>query len=79
MLALVERCTDQGYRQMIAVIGDSGNRASIGFHEALGFRHAGTLTAIGYKHDRWVDSVLMTLPLGDGDTSPPGGGHHAGR
>ena len=71
MATLVERCTDLGYRQMIAVIGDSGNRASISFHETLGFRHAGTLTSIGYKFDRWVDSVLMVLPLGEGDRSPP--------
>lgn len=71
MNALVERCTGLGYRQMIAVIGDSGNRESIGFHETLGFRHVGTLPSVGYKFDRWVDSVLMILPLGEADHSLP--------
>ena len=69
--ALVERCAALGYRQMIAVIGDSDNAASIGFHKRHGFRHAGTLPAAGYKFDRWVDSVLMIRPLGDGDASRP--------
>ena len=68
---LVERCAALGYRQMLAVIGDSGNAASIGFHRRHGFRHAGTLPSVGYKFDRWVDSVLMIRPLGDGDASPP--------
>lgn len=68
---LIERCTALGYRQMLAVIGDSGNAASIGFHKRHGFRHAGTLPSVGYKFDRWVDSVLMIRPLGNGDTSPP--------
>lgn len=71
MEALVARCTALGYRQMIAVIGDSDNAASIGFHEKHGFRHAGTLPAVGYKFDRWVDSVLMIRPLGEGDRSSP--------
>ena len=69
--ALMERCAALGYRQMIAVIGDSGNAASIGFHKRHGFRHAGTLPAVGYKFDRWMDSVLMIRPLGDGDGSRP--------
>ena len=69
--ALIERCTALGYRQMLAVIGDSDNAASIGFHERHGFRHAGTLPSVGYKFDRWVDSVLMIRPLGDGDESLP--------
>lgn len=68
---LVERCAALGYRQMLAVIGDSANAASIGFHRRHGFRHAGTLPSVGYKFDRWVDSVLMIRPLGDGDASPP--------
>jgi phosphinothricin acetyltransferase len=57
---------------MVAVIGDSGNAASIGLHSALGFRMAGTLRSIGFKHGRWVDSVLMQRDLGVGDRSPPG-------
>ena len=68
---LIARCTSLGYRQMIAVIGDSGNAPSIGFHARHGFRHAGTLPAVGYKFDRWVDSVLMIRPLGDGAASSP--------
>ena len=68
---LIARCTALGYRQMIAAIGDSGNAASIGFHARHGFRHAGTLPAVGYKFDRWVDSVLMIRPLGDGAGSSP--------
>lgn len=68
---LIERCTAMGYRQMVAVIGDSANRASIDFHTRHGFRPAGTLPAVGYKFDRWVDSVLMVRPLGEGDRSRP--------
>lgn len=69
---LIEDCSAQGYRQMIAVIGDSGNTGSIGLHGALGFRHAGTLHAAGFKLGRWVDSVLMQRALGQGDSTPPG-------
>ena len=68
---LIERCTALGYRQMVAVIGDSANHASIGFHTRHGFRPAGVLPAVGYKFERWVDSVLMARPLGEGDRSPP--------
>lgn len=68
---LVERCAAAGYRQMVAVIGDSGNAASLGLHEQAGFRRAGLLPAVGFKHGRWIDSVLMQRPLGDGDTTPP--------
>jgi phosphinothricin acetyltransferase len=56
---------------MIAVIGDSANAASIGLHAALGFRLAGTLPSVGFKFGRWVDSVLMVRPLGDGDATRP--------
>ena len=69
--ALIERCTAQGYRQMIAVIGDSANRASIDFHARHGFRPAGVLPSVGYKFGRWVDSVLMVRPLGAGDGAAP--------
>lgn len=71
--ALVERCTAQGLRLMIAVIGDSANAASIGLHRAMGFQPAGVLPATGWKHGRWVDTVLMTRPLGEGATTPPVG------
>lgn len=68
---LIVRCTAAGRRQMIAVIGDSGNAASIGLHARHGFRVAGMLPSVGYKFGRWVDSVLMILPLGDGDFTDP--------
>jgi phosphinothricin acetyltransferase len=72
LAALIARCEAAGLRQMVAVIGDSGNAGSIGLHEALGFRRIGTLEAIGWKHGRWVDSVLMQRALGTGGNSPPG-------
>jgi phosphinothricin acetyltransferase len=53
------------------VIGDSANHASIRLHASCGFRHAGLLPAIGWKHERWLDSVLMVLPLGVGASEPP--------
>ncbi len=68
---LIERSEALGYRQMIAVIGDSANAASIGLHASLGFLRVGTLRSIGYKHQRWVDSVLMQRALGPGDGTPP--------
>jgi L-amino acid N-acyltransferase YncA len=67
---LIERCAKTGCRQMVAVIGDSGNIASITLHEQLGFRHVGILTAIGFKQGRWVDSVLMQRALGEGADRP---------
>jgi len=74
LTALIERTTAWGARQMIAVIGDSANAGSIGLHASLGFRMVGTFRSIGFKHQRWVDSVMMQLALGDGDTSDPPGG-----
>jgi phosphinothricin acetyltransferase len=69
--ALVARCAAQGLRLMVAVIGDSANAPSIGLHTACGFTMVGKLPAVGWKFDRWVDSVLMTRPLGEGATTPP--------
>lgn len=69
--ALIARCEAAGFRLMVAVIGDSDNAPSIGLHGACGFAHAGMLPAVGWKHGRWVDSVLMTRPLGVGATCPP--------
>ena len=60
-----------GYRQVIAVIGDSANIGSIALHARLGFLRVGTLRSTGYKFGRWVDSVLMQRPLGPGDGAPP--------
>ncbi|HEY7243096.1 MAG TPA: GNAT family N-acetyltransferase [Xanthobacteraceae bacterium] len=60
-----------GYRQMIAIIGDSANAASIELHRAAGFRMVGTFDNVGFKLGRWLDSVLMQRPLGSGATTPP--------
>jgi len=68
---LLRRCEALGYRQVVAVIGDSANAASINLHAAFGFLRVGTLRSVGYKLGRWVDSVLMQRPLGPGDGSPP--------
>ncbi len=72
LAALIEATTALGCRQMIAVIGDSANSASIGLHAALGFEPAGVLRSVGWKHGRWLDSVLMQRPLGPGDATAPG-------
>lgn len=70
--AVVEAAIAAGCRQMIAVIGDSANAASIGVHRRLGFEHVGVLSAVGFKFGRWVDSVLMQRTLGPGaETLPP--------
>jgi phosphinothricin acetyltransferase len=69
--ALIAACEAAGCRQMIAVIGDSANHASIRLHERFGFARAGLLPAVGWKFERWVDSVLMQRALGAGDTTPP--------
>ncbi|MGE5615874.1 MAG: N-acetyltransferase family protein [Bacillota bacterium] len=69
--ALIERCTALGYRQMIAVIGDSAHEASIALHASCGFLRVGTLRSVGFKFGRWVDSVLMQRPLASGDGTPP--------
>jgi phosphinothricin acetyltransferase len=69
---LIDISTGLGKRQMIAVIGDSGNHASVRLHRACGFELVGTFRSIGFKHGRWVDTVLMQRPLGVGDRSLPG-------
>ena len=71
MARLIAECTRRGYRQMIAVIGDSQQTPSIGLHRAMGFEMTGTMKSVGYKFGRWVDGVVMQLPLGPGDTTPP--------
>lgn len=71
LTALIERCEALGYRQMVAVIGDSAHAASINLHAAAGFVRVGTLRSVGFKLGRWVDSVLMQRPLGAGDASRP--------
>jgi L-amino acid N-acyltransferase YncA len=68
---LIVESEARGYRQMIAVIGDSAQHASIALHAALGFRMVGTFEAVGWKFDRWLDSVLMQRPLGQGAAGEP--------
>ena len=68
---IIVRSTALGMRQMVAVIGDTDNAASIGLHRALGFQMIGTLPAIGFKFGRWIDSVLMQRALGPGQTTLP--------
>ena len=63
---VIDACTAQGKRQMVAVIGDSGNAGSIGVHRSLGFEHAGVLKNAGWKFDRWLDVVMMQRELGPG-------------
>ncbi len=63
MEALLPRAAACGFRQMVAVIGDSGNASSIALHRAIGFDSVGTLTAVGWKFGRWVDVVLMQRAL----------------
>jgi len=74
LAALIEAAGALGFRQMIAVIGDSTKQAaSVGLHEALGFRHVGILQDVGFKHGRWLDTVLMERALGEGSTTRPRG------
>ncbi len=70
LAALMTAATDQGFRQMVAVIGGA-EPASIALHAALGFEHAGRLPAMGWKAGRWLDSVYMQIALGDGSSTSP--------
>jgi phosphinothricin acetyltransferase len=65
LTSLLARCADSGARQVIAVIADSGAEASAALHRGCGFTDAGRLTEVGFKHGRWVDTVLMQRELGD--------------
>jgi phosphinothricin acetyltransferase len=67
---LIARCEAWGARQMVAVIGDSANAASIALHAKLGFRHAGRVEHVGWKFERWLDVVFMQRPLGCGAAAP---------
>lgn len=71
---VIAMCEEQGFRQMVAVIGDGERQAaSIGLHAALGFRKIGTLEGTGFKFGSWLDTVLMQRPLGPGNTTLPDG------
>jgi phosphinothricin acetyltransferase len=71
---VITACEGLGLRQLVAVIGDSGNAGSIGLHRSLGFQPIGVGRGFGFKHGRWVDIVWMQRALGAGETAPPGGG-----
>lgn len=69
---LIRRCEAGPWRQMLAVIGDSGNDGSLGLHRAFGFTNVGTMKSVGFKHGGWVDVVMMQRALGEGDAVLPG-------
>ncbi|HCE9059502.1 TPA: N-acetyltransferase, partial [Klebsiella michiganensis] len=62
---------DHGFRQLVAVVGNSENIASLGLHRSAGFSHTGTLKSVGFKHGRWLDTIIMQRTLGIGDTTLP--------
>ena len=68
---LIAESEARGYRQMIAVIGDSANAASISLHIKAGFQTVGTHPNVGFKFGRWLDTVMMQRPLGDGGATLP--------
>jgi L-amino acid N-acyltransferase YncA len=72
MQELILACTARGFRQMIAVIGDSANASSVGLHTRCGFQMIGTHPNVGLKFGRWLDTVMMQLPLGEGAATVPG-------
>jgi phosphinothricin acetyltransferase len=70
---VIDRCANLGLRQLMAIIGDSDNAASIGLHRALGFSPIGVARNVGYKHGRWLDLVWMQRSLKEGAESAPDG------
>ncbi len=68
---LIKQCTALGFRQMVAIIGDSKNIPSIKLHTAYGFEHCGTMRSLGFKHGKWLDQVIMQQSLGEGDKTLP--------
>lgn len=72
LAALIDEAERRGFRQMIGIVGDSANRASIQLHATLGFMPIGVLHDVGWKHGRWLDTVMMQLSLGKGALDPPG-------
>lgn len=68
---LIARAEAAGFRQMVAVIGDSANAGSVALHRAAGFTDAGVFRSVGFKHDKWTDIVFMQRALGQGDATPP--------
>lgn len=68
---LMRDCESLGFRQMVAVIGEPGNGASVALHEKLGFTTIGVFPGLGRKHGRWLDTVQMQCALGTGDRDAP--------
>ncbi|KEA08881.1 GCN5 family acetyltransferase [Rhizobium rhizogenes] len=68
---LIARCEKGPWRQMLAVIGNSGNAGSLALHRRMGFQPIGTFKSAGFKLGRWVDTVLMQRALGEGDQTTP--------
>ncbi|HVG52579.1 MAG TPA: GNAT family N-acetyltransferase [Xanthobacteraceae bacterium] len=73
LAALIAASEQRGYRQMLAVIGDSANAGSIALHARAGFYPVGAFRDVGYKFGRWLDSVMMQRPLGEGANTAPNG------
>ncbi|MBH0237925.1 GNAT family N-acetyltransferase [Methylobrevis albus] len=74
LAALIIEATARGFHQMVAVVGDSASAGSIGLHRALGFREVGVLRAVGFKHGRWLDTVILQrelAPMGGAGAPPP--------
>ena len=71
LAAVIQHCTDDGRRQMVAIIGNSENVASIRLHTRLGFRQVGVFESVGFKHGRWLDTVIMQRELGEGASTTP--------
>ncbi|MET1077752.1 MAG: N-acetyltransferase family protein [Pseudomonas sp.] len=71
LAALIRRVELGDWRQMVAIVGNSENQGSIALHQALGFRQVGVFQSVGFKHGRWLDTVLMQRALGEGDSTPP--------
>jgi phosphinothricin acetyltransferase len=68
---LIEASAARGFRQMIAIIGDAAQTPSIELHRAAGFQMVGAIEAVGFKHGRWLATVIMQRALGDGSATPP--------
>jgi L-amino acid N-acyltransferase YncA len=71
LASLIERCEQGPWRQLLAVVGNSGNAGSLALHESLGFQQVGVLRSVGFKLGAWTDTVLMQRPLGAGDAGQP--------
>jgi phosphinothricin acetyltransferase len=69
--ALIKECEARDFRLMVAVIGDEDSKGSIALHRSLGFELVGAFRGVGYKHGRWLSTVLMQRPLGSGMSEPP--------